>query len=81
MQAEEPQSVADQGQSSFVRMLVKTALKSVIWCILAFIITYFWPSASWVWYVVIAFIGIGLLAALLGKAVALRAQQQARRDD
>lgn len=70
--------LSDQAESFFVKMLVKTALKSIIWCTIAAVISYFWPEAAWVWYVVLAFVCIGLAAALLGKGVAIYAKRGER---
>lgn len=77
MESNQPRTAAEAGDAFFVRMLVKTGIKAVIWCIMAAVITYYWPHASWVWYVVIAFVAVGLLTALIGKFSAARARSQA----
>lgn len=76
MESNQPRTAAEAGDAFFVRMLVKTGIKAVIWCIMAAIITYYWPQASWVWYVVVAFVAIGLLAGLIGKISAARARSE-----
>ena len=47
-----------------VKFLIKTLIRSLIWIIVAFVITYFFPAHTWIWYVAFAFIGIALSFAL-----------------
>ena len=46
------------------KILLKTAIRSVIWLMIASGVVYFFPSMTWVWYVVGAFIAIGIALAL-----------------
>ena len=59
--AESETEVPDSRFGALVRYLTKTAVRIGIWVGLAYGVLYFLPEQTWVWWVVIAFIGISVV--------------------
>ncbi len=49
---------------ALVKYLTKTAIRMVIWVGLAYGILFLFPEQTWVWWVVIVFVGISVAWAL-----------------
>ena len=59
--AEQRTEMPDTRFGVLVRYLTKTAIRIVIWVALAYGVLYFFPEQTWVWWAVIAFVGISFV--------------------
>ncbi|GAA3918888.1 hypothetical protein [Litoribacillus peritrichatus] len=71
----EDKVVSEELESFHDRVLTKTAIKSILWLLMAYGITYFFPEQTWVWYIVAIFIGIAVSFALFIKYAAYKAAE------
>jgi putative flippase GtrA len=59
-----------------VRLLVKVFLKSALWLTLAWLVVYFFPEATWPWYVALSLVAIGVLFSLYVLITAIFAKRR-----
>ncbi len=55
---------SDLARAFYNKILLKTAIRSIIWLMIAYGVIHFFPSMTWIWYVAGAFIAIGIALAL-----------------
>jgi hypothetical protein len=55
-----------------IKLLLKTALRSIVWLGIAGAITLYYPDATWPWYAAITLVAVGVLSSLYVLIAAIR---------